>query len=84
MSIAIDKSWFSDLVGEILSNKYPDDSNFTKMDYSLVYNKVYEDVRTAVQSKYGEYVNAPRKLKEDTDYLLATYLPQYGVYNKRK
>lgn len=84
MRTAIDESWFSDLVGEILAKKYADDFDYTKLDYSLVYSKVYEDVRTAVQKRYGEYVNNFQGLKEDTDLLLEIYLPQYGVRAKRK
>lgn len=84
MRTVIDESWFSDLIGTILSKKYSDDSDYTKYDYSLVYNKVHDDVRAAVQEKYGEYANNPRKLTEDTNLLLEIYLPQYGVNAKRK
>ena len=83
MKVAIDEVWFSNLVRTVLSQKYSDNCEFTKMNYSLVYNKVYEDVRNAVQQRYGEYVNDPRKLKEDTNYLLEIYLQQYGVCVKR-
>lgn len=83
MEFVIDEAWFTDLVGMVLSQKYSENSDFTKMNYSLVYNRVYEDVRNSVQQTYGEYVNNPRKLKEDTDRLLEICLSRYGVCVKR-
>lgn len=83
MKTVIDEVWFSDLVGEILAKKYSDDADFTKMDYSLVYSRVHDEIRFAVQHKYGEYVNNARRLTEDTDYLLEICLPQFGVRHKR-
>ena len=83
MKSIIDENWFLDKLGEALEMTYGDDVDFTKMEFLKVKNDVYEFMRKAVQSKYGNHEDFGT-LQHITLVMLDENLPRFGVPSKRK
>lgn len=70
MRYDIDKTWFSDLLGELLEKKFSFDTDFTKQNYLLVRSKVYVEMRKAVARHYGYYGDELKELQNATEKML--------------
>lgn len=83
MKSIVDGNWFLDKLGEALKTTYGDNVDFTKMEFSKVKNDVYQFMRKAVQSEYGNHEDF-NTLQRITLVMLDENLPRFGVPNKRK